>query len=64
MDVLTDVLTVLRGGRPRTVLLGWDAPWAQEFAAVPGAIGDEFAFATAFRRATGDSPGRYRRAVT
>jgi AraC-like DNA-binding protein len=39
MDVLSDVLAVLRTGRPRSMLQGWDAPWAQEFAAVPGALG-------------------------
>jgi AraC-like DNA-binding protein len=39
MDVLSDVLAVQRTGRPRSMLLGWDAPWAQEFAAVPGAMG-------------------------
>jgi AraC-like DNA-binding protein len=39
MDVLSDVLTVLRTGRPRSALLTWHAPWAQEFAAVPGAAG-------------------------
>ena len=39
MDVLGDVLAVLRTGRPRAMVLGWDPPWAQEFAAVPGAMG-------------------------
>lgn len=39
MDVLSDVLAVQRTGRPRSLLLGWDAPWAQEFAEVPGAMG-------------------------
>ncbi|MGW4947100.1 AraC family transcriptional regulator [Actinoplanes sp. NPDC004185] len=39
MDVLSDVLAVQRTGRPRSMLLGWDAPWAQEFAEVPGAMG-------------------------
>ena len=39
MDVLSEVLAVQRTGRPRSLLLGWDAPWAQEFAEVPGAMG-------------------------
>ncbi|WP_433731840.1 AraC family transcriptional regulator [Actinoplanes sp. CA-051413] len=39
MDVLSDVLAVQRTGRPRSMLLGWDAPWAQEFAEVPGGMG-------------------------
>src|SRR3954451_16686556 len=39
MDVLSDVLAVQRAGRPRSLLLGWDPPWAQELAEVPGAMG-------------------------
>jgi AraC-like DNA-binding protein len=39
MDVLSDVLAVQRTGRPRSMLLGWDGPFAQEFAEVPGAMG-------------------------
>ncbi|GIM90869.1 AraC family transcriptional regulator [Paractinoplanes toevensis] len=39
MDVLSDVITVMRTGRPRSALAGWQAPWAQEFAAVPGSAG-------------------------
>lgn len=39
MDVLGDVLAAVRTGRPRAMVLGWDPPWAQEFAAVPGAMG-------------------------
>ena len=39
MDVLSDVLAVLRTGRPQSMLLGHDAPWGQEFAEVPGAMG-------------------------
>ncbi|RZQ64481.1 AraC family transcriptional regulator [Amycolatopsis suaedae] len=39
MDVLSDVLSVLRHGRPRSALVTWHAPWAQQFAPVPGAVG-------------------------
>jgi AraC-like DNA-binding protein len=39
MDVLSDVLAVQRTGRPRSMLLGWDVPFAQQFAEVPGAMG-------------------------
>lgn len=39
MDVLSDVLSVLRAGRPRSALVSWQAPWAQQFPPVPGAVG-------------------------
>ncbi|MEV6305357.1 AraC family transcriptional regulator [Actinoplanes sp. NPDC051861] len=39
MDVLSDVLAVMRTGRVRSALVTWHAPWAQEFAAVPGSAG-------------------------
>ncbi|GIF44112.1 AraC family transcriptional regulator [Actinoplanes xinjiangensis] len=39
MDVLSDVLAVMRTGRARSALVAWQAPWAQEFAPVPGAAG-------------------------
>jgi AraC-like DNA-binding protein len=39
MDVLSDVLAVHRTGRPRSMLLGWDPLWSQEFVAPPGALG-------------------------
>jgi AraC-like DNA-binding protein len=39
MDLLSDVLAVMRTGRPRSALLTWHGPWAQEFASVPGAAG-------------------------
>ncbi|MFD7735782.1 AraC family transcriptional regulator [Kitasatospora phosalacinea] len=38
MDVLSDVITVARTGRPRSARVRWHAPWAQEFAAVPGSL--------------------------
>ncbi|MFF3439512.1 AraC family transcriptional regulator [Streptosporangium sp. NPDC002721] len=39
MDVLSDVVAFMRTGRPRSALVAWHAPWAQEFGAVPGAAG-------------------------
>ncbi|MBC9711291.1 AraC family transcriptional regulator [Streptomyces sp. TRM66268-LWL] len=39
MDVLSDVLAVIRTGRPRAAHVRWHAPWAQEFASVPGSAG-------------------------
>jgi hypothetical protein len=39
MDVLSDVLAVMRSGTPRSAVMTWQAPWSQEFAAVPGAVG-------------------------
>ncbi|NUT91498.1 MAG: AraC family transcriptional regulator [Saccharothrix sp.] len=39
MDMLTDVIGVLRTGRPVAARVGWRAPWAQRFERVPGASG-------------------------
>ncbi|MFF0428438.1 AraC family transcriptional regulator [Streptomyces sp. NPDC004520] len=39
MDVLSDVVTVTRTGRPRSAQVRWHAPWAQEFSSVPGSAG-------------------------
>ncbi|MCX5380442.1 AraC family transcriptional regulator [Streptomyces sp. NBC_00091] len=39
MDVLSDVLAVTRTGRPLSAHVRWHAPWAQEFASVPGSAG-------------------------
>lgn len=39
MDVLSDVLSVLRAGRPRSALVTWQGSWAQRFSPVPGAVG-------------------------
>ncbi|MEV0898296.1 AraC family transcriptional regulator [Actinoplanes sp. NPDC049802] len=39
MDVLSDVLAVMRTGRARSAQVAWRAPWAQRFAAVPGSAG-------------------------
>ncbi len=39
MDVLTDLITAMRTGRPVAARVAWQAPWAQRFAPVPGASG-------------------------
>ncbi|MFB7586730.1 AraC family transcriptional regulator [Streptomyces sp. NPDC056169] len=39
MDVLSDVIAVMRTGRPRSASVRWHAPWAQRFASVPGSAG-------------------------
>ncbi|MFB7469469.1 AraC family transcriptional regulator [Kitasatospora sp. NPDC056184] len=38
MDVLSDVITVARTGRPRSAYVRWHAPWGQQFASVPGSV--------------------------
>jgi AraC-like DNA-binding protein len=39
VDVLSDVIAVLRTGRPRSALVRHHAPWAQEFAPAAGSAG-------------------------
>ncbi|GAA0299381.1 AraC family transcriptional regulator [Streptomyces polychromogenes] len=39
MDVLSEVITVARTGRPRSAYVRWHAPWRKEFASVPGSAG-------------------------
>jgi AraC-like DNA-binding protein len=39
VDVLSDVLSVMRTGRPRSAMETWHAPWAMRFSPVPGAVG-------------------------
>ncbi|MFB7739497.1 AraC family transcriptional regulator [Streptomyces sp. NPDC056112] len=39
MDVLSDVIAVMRTGEPRSALVEWRAPWGQRFRTVPGAAG-------------------------
>ncbi|GGM69980.1 AraC family transcriptional regulator [Dactylosporangium sucinum] len=39
MDVLSDVIALLRTGRPVSVRLAWRGRWGQRFASVPGAAG-------------------------
>ncbi|MFD1049539.1 hypothetical protein ACFQ1S_30420 [Kibdelosporangium lantanae] len=37
MDILSDVVTVMRTGRPVSARVEWHAPWTQRFAEVPDA---------------------------
>ncbi|OLT38310.1 AraC family transcriptional regulator [Actinomadura sp. CNU-125] len=39
MDVLSDVIAVMRTGEPRSALVEWSVPWGQRFRTVPGAAG-------------------------
>src|SRR6266545_176066 len=39
MDVLSDVIAVMRTGQARSAQVTWHAPWAQQFASVPGSAG-------------------------
>jgi AraC-like DNA-binding protein len=39
MDVLSDVIAVMRTGEPRSARVEWQAPWGQRFRTVPGAAG-------------------------
>jgi AraC-like DNA-binding protein len=39
VDVLSDVIAVMRTGTPRSARVEWHSPWGQRFAAVPGAAG-------------------------
>jgi AraC-like DNA-binding protein len=39
VDVLSDVITIMRTGRPSSARLAWHAPWAQHFASIPGSAG-------------------------
>jgi AraC-like DNA-binding protein len=39
MDVLSDVIAVMRAGRPRSARVEWRAPWGQRFPDVPGSAG-------------------------
>ncbi|WP_101783883.1 AraC family transcriptional regulator [Nonomuraea indica] len=39
MDVLSDVMAIVRTGRPRSARVEWRAPWGQRFPAVPGSAG-------------------------
>lgn len=35
MDILSDVVSVMRAGEPRSAKIEWHAPWGQRFASVP-----------------------------
>ncbi|TDD15949.1 AraC family transcriptional regulator [Nonomuraea diastatica] len=39
MDVLSDVIALMRTGRPRAARVEWRAPWGQRFPALPGSAG-------------------------
>ncbi|GIH90556.1 AraC family transcriptional regulator [Planobispora siamensis] len=39
MDMLSDVVAVMRTGRPRSARVAWHAPWGQRFPSVPGSAG-------------------------
>ncbi|MFD0886042.1 cupin domain-containing protein, partial [Streptosporangium algeriense] len=39
MDVLSDVVALMRTGRPTSARISWRAPWAQAFPPVPGSAG-------------------------
>lgn len=39
VDMLSDVLSVLRAGRPKAGVVTWQGAWAQRFSPVPGAVG-------------------------
>ncbi len=39
MDLLSDVIAVMRTGEPRSARVQWHAPWGQRFASVPGSAG-------------------------
>ncbi|TMR98256.1 AraC family transcriptional regulator [Nonomuraea basaltis] len=39
MDVLSDVIAIMRTGRPRSVRVEWHTPWGQRFPSAPGSAG-------------------------
>jgi AraC-like DNA-binding protein len=39
VDVLSDVIAVMRTGEPRSARVTWHPPWAQRFMSVPGSAG-------------------------
>lgn len=39
VDVLSDVITVMRRGEPRSARVEWHAPWGQHFVSIPGSAG-------------------------
>ncbi|GAB2988175.1 AraC family transcriptional regulator [Saccharothrix stipae] len=39
MDVLSDLIAVMRTGQPLAARVAWEKPWGQRFAPVPGASG-------------------------
>ncbi|GAA1530359.1 AraC family transcriptional regulator [Actinomadura kijaniata] len=39
MDMLSDVVDIVRTGQPRSARVRWHAPWGQRFPSAPGAVG-------------------------
>ncbi|MFG1703593.1 AraC family transcriptional regulator [Nonomuraea sp. M3C6] len=39
MDVLSDVIAIMRSGQPRSARVEWRAPWGQRFPSAPGSAG-------------------------
>ncbi|MEV0617027.1 AraC family transcriptional regulator [Nonomuraea sp. NPDC050404] len=39
MDVLSDVIAIMRTGEPRSARVEWRAPWGQQFPSAPGSAG-------------------------
>jgi AraC-like DNA-binding protein len=39
VDFLSDVIAIMRSGRPRSARVAWRAPWGQRFPSVPGSAG-------------------------
>ncbi|ALG09283.1 AraC family transcriptional regulator [Kibdelosporangium phytohabitans] len=39
MDVLSDVIAIMRTGRPRSTRISWRAPWGHRFPSTPGSAG-------------------------
>ncbi|MFC5826083.1 AraC family transcriptional regulator [Nonomuraea insulae] len=39
MDVLSDVIGLMRSGQPRSARVAWRGPWGQRFPSVPGSAG-------------------------
>ncbi|MFZ3497357.1 AraC family transcriptional regulator [Streptomyces sp. 5.8] len=58
MDVLSDVIALMRTGRPTSALVRWHAPWGQRFPAVPGSAGFQVVLSGSCLLATASGPVR------
>ncbi|MCJ0867895.1 AraC family transcriptional regulator [Streptomyces sp. AP-93] len=58
MDVLSDVIALMRTGRPTSALVRWHAPWGQRFPAVPGSAGFQVVLSGSCLLATASEPVR------
>ncbi|MFJ8011785.1 AraC family transcriptional regulator [Streptomyces sp. NPDC096339] len=56
MDVLSDVIALMRTGQPTSALVRWHAPWGQRFPAAPGSAGVQVVLGGSCLLA-GDQPG-------